>query len=78
MDCPKLPGKAACPVLEHFKNWHAVLDRKGEVEIRPTIPLVARERTNDGSGHYTRVSRRHFKYTVLNSFAFIHAEHTAP
>ena len=45
----------ARPILEYIRKRSVVCDSEGQVEIRPTIALVVRKRTNDSASDHPLV-----------------------
>ena len=67
-----------CPVLQDIKNRQVVCDSEGQVEIRPTVSLIHRKRTDGGSSDNSWVRFCQFEHVITEMVAVVYAEHVDP
>ena len=63
------------PPVKHITNGHAVFNREGQVEIRPTIARSMGQRADDGSCDDTRVGLGPFEHSLMNPLTVMRSEH---
>src|SRR5439155_23264682 len=76
-DSPELADDGLAPGFQHLGHGHVVCHGENEIEVRPTISFVVRERTKDRSSDDTSVRRRHAHYPIPKAVTVLDAEHVS-